>query len=206
MVVALAFAIVLPRHAITIRPPGTVSMILPVDGLGVGELDVEAPETDGDGEMDTDGDPVGVEDPLGVGVGVGVEEAVTAPPTALPSTQVKTYSMPGGVGSEADGEGDGGGVVVTAAVADTEAFGLECDGLGDVVGGLVGATDGVMTRLRLKRRRRACRCSGRRLLGDLRLDELLSGDQVLAAADLTPDPVDGGQRYCRDHDAGEQPP
>ena len=72
MVVALAFAIVLPRHAITIRPPGTVSMILPVDGLGVGELDNEPVGVgDGDGEMDPEGEPVGVEEPLGVGVGVG---------------------------------------------------------------------------------------------------------------------------------------
>lgn len=85
MVVALAFAIELPRHAITIRPPGTVSMILPVEGLGVGELDNEA-DGDGDGEMDPEGEPVGVEEPLGVGVGVG--EAVTAPPTAFPSTQM----------------------------------------------------------------------------------------------------------------------
>ena len=89
---ALAFAIELPRHAITIRPPGTVSMILPVDGLGVGELDVEAPddEGEGDGEMDVEGDPVGVVEPVGVGVGVGVGEidGETAPPTALPSTQV----------------------------------------------------------------------------------------------------------------------
>ena len=90
MVVALAFAIELPRHAITIRPPGTVSMILPVDGLGVGELDVEAPdaEGEGDGEMDVEGDPVGVVEPVGVGVGVGEIDGETAPPTALPSTQV----------------------------------------------------------------------------------------------------------------------
>ena len=88
MVVALAFAIVFPRQAITIRPPGTVSMILPVDGLGVGELDVEAPEVDGDGEMDVDGEPVGDEEPVGVGVGVGELDGETAPPTALPSTQV----------------------------------------------------------------------------------------------------------------------
>ncbi|HEY0869337.1 MAG TPA: hypothetical protein VGD55_02970 [Acidothermaceae bacterium] len=114
----------------------------------MGELDVEAPEAEGDGdvEMDDEGELVGVEDPLGVGVGVGVEEAVTAPPTALPSTQVYTYSIPGGVGSEADGDGDtGGGVVFTAGVTETEAFGLECDGLGDVVGSFVGATVGVMT-------------------------------------------------------------
>jgi hypothetical protein len=88
VVVALAFAIVLPRHAITIRPPGTVSMILPVDGLGVGELDVEALDGDGDGEMDVEGEPVGVEEPVGVGVGVGELDGGTAPPTALPSTQV----------------------------------------------------------------------------------------------------------------------
>jgi hypothetical protein len=47
--------------------------------------------------------------------------------------------MPGGVGSETDGDGDCGGVVVTAGDAETEAFGLECDGLGEVVGGFVGA-------------------------------------------------------------------
>jgi hypothetical protein len=86
--VALAFAIELPRHAITIRPPGTVSMILPVDGLGVGELDVEAPDADGDGEMDVEGDPVGVAEPVGVGVGVGELDGATGPPTALPSMQV----------------------------------------------------------------------------------------------------------------------
>jgi hypothetical protein len=54
--------------------------------------------------------------------------------------------MPGGVGSEVDGDGDcGGGVVVTAGVAETEGFGLAWGGLGDVDGGLVGATVGVMT-------------------------------------------------------------
>ena len=53
--------------------------------------------------------------------------------------------MPGGVGSEVDGDGDCGGVVVTVGVAETEAFVLACGGLGDVVGGLVGATVGVLT-------------------------------------------------------------
>lgn len=88
---ALALAIELPRHAMTIRPPGTVSMILPVDGLGVGEIDAEPPVAVGDGETDgefADGEPVGVREPVGVGVGVGELDGGTAPPTALPSTQV----------------------------------------------------------------------------------------------------------------------
>jgi hypothetical protein len=55
--------------------------------------------------------------------------------------------MPGGVGSAVLADGDGGGVVATVGVAETDAFGLECDGLGDVVGGLVGpgVLVGVMT-------------------------------------------------------------
>lgn len=72
----------------TIRPPGTVSMILPVDGLGVGELDGETPVAVGDGETLADGEPVGVREPVGVGVAVGELDGATAPPTALPSTQV----------------------------------------------------------------------------------------------------------------------
>jgi hypothetical protein len=90
VVVALAFAIESPRHAITIRPPGTVSMILPVDGLGVGEIVAEALDAVGDGEIDVDGEPVGVGVIVGVGVGVGVGvlDGETMPPTALPSTQV----------------------------------------------------------------------------------------------------------------------
>ncbi len=44
------------------------------------------------------------------------------------------------------GEGDSdGGVVVTAGDTEIVAFGLECDGVGDVVGGFVSATVGVMT-------------------------------------------------------------
>jgi hypothetical protein len=72
----------------TIRPPGTVSMILPVDGLGVGEIDGVLPDGVGDGEIDADGEPVGVTEPVGVGVGVGELDGATAPPTALPSTHV----------------------------------------------------------------------------------------------------------------------
>jgi hypothetical protein len=92
-VVALAFAIELPRHAITIRPPGTVSMIFPVDGLGVGELVGAELDVVGDGEVDVDGPDVDAEalaEPTGdcVGVGLGDVVAATWPPTAFPSTQV----------------------------------------------------------------------------------------------------------------------
>ena len=90
---ALAFAIELPRQAITIRPPGTVSMILPVDGLGVGEI-VGDGEVVGDGDVDdvpdAPGDGEVLAEPTGdcVGVGLGDVVAVTWPPTAFPSMQV----------------------------------------------------------------------------------------------------------------------
>jgi hypothetical protein len=102
VVVALALAILSPRHAIEMVPPGTVSMLLPVDGLAPGEPG----ETDGDGdgegdnetdaeadsdtEGDVDGDPlaVGVGVCVGVTVGVGLADGATAPPTAMPLTQV----------------------------------------------------------------------------------------------------------------------
>jgi hypothetical protein len=89
-VVALAFAIELPRHAITIRPPGTVSMILPVDGLGVGDVGA-ALDAVGDAEVaDVDGDGDVLAEPTGdcVGVGLGDPVAATSPPTAFPATQV----------------------------------------------------------------------------------------------------------------------
>jgi hypothetical protein len=92
-VVALAFAIESPRQAITIRPPGTVSMILPVDGLGVGDVVGAAPDVVGDGEVDElpeapDGPGEVLAEPTGVGVGLGDVVAATSPPTAFPSTQV----------------------------------------------------------------------------------------------------------------------
>jgi hypothetical protein len=106
--VALALAILLPRHAIEMEPPGTVSMLLPVDGLAVGEAgeadwvgdgDTETDadtESETDGDADVDGEPlvvaltVGVGGRVGVGVGVGVGdgETGTAPPTAMPFTHV----------------------------------------------------------------------------------------------------------------------
>jgi hypothetical protein len=67
-------------------------MILPVDGLGVGDVVAAALEVVGDGEVEDvpDGDGEVLEEPTGgcVGVGLGDVVAATSPPTAFPSTQV----------------------------------------------------------------------------------------------------------------------
>ena len=161
VVVALALAILLPRQAIEIVPPGTVSMLFPVDGLAVGET-VEAvceadgdgdgdgdgdTETDGEGDADVDGVPVvvGVGVGVGVTVGVGDTDGATGPPTAMPLMQVKTYSIPGGLGRTMDGDGDfGGGLVEGVAGGEVDGVTLtgvvfEVVGVGGVGGG-VGAT------------------------------------------------------------------
>jgi hypothetical protein len=66
-------------------------MILPVDGLGVGDVDDAALDVVGDGEVaDVDGEGEVVAELTGdcVGVGLGDPDAATWPPTAFPSTQV----------------------------------------------------------------------------------------------------------------------
>jgi hypothetical protein len=172
VVVALALAILLPRQAIEMVPPGTVSMLFPVDGLasgetddavwvGDGDSDTDADtESDVDGDGDVDGDPVvvGVGVGVGVTVGVGDPDGATAPPTATPLTQVKTYSIPGGLGRAMDGDGDdgfgGGGLVEGATGGEVEGVTLmigvlEVVGVGDGVGvGVMdgGATGGVVVR------------------------------------------------------------
>jgi hypothetical protein len=86
-VVALALAIEFPLHAMTMVPPGTVTTILLVEGLGVAD-DVEVvgavviePVRLVDGAGDPDGDPEGEGDGEGEAVG-------TCPPTAFPSRQL----------------------------------------------------------------------------------------------------------------------
>lgn len=151
----------LPRHAIEIVPPGTVSMLLPGDGLAVGDTDDEAAcvgDADGDGDGDTDsvgdadtdveGEPLVVAVGVGVGVGVGDVEGGTTPPTAAPSTQMKTYSMPGGLGRVADGDGDfAGGLEGGGAGGDVEGVTftgaiLEAVGVGGVNVGVWTMTGG----------------------------------------------------------------
>jgi hypothetical protein len=103
-------AIVLPLQAMTIKPPGTSSRILLVDGLVLGDTVADG-DDDGETDGDTDAPPDAVGDELGDGIGVDV--GVTAPPTALPSRQTNTYSIPIGV-LVAVGDGECGGVVVGA--------------------------------------------------------------------------------------------
>jgi len=128
----------------TIRPPGTVSTLLLVDGLGVGDPGgamVGETESDADADGEADGDAGDVPEVVGEGdaVGVGDFDGSTWPPTALPSRQVNTYSMPGGVGSAAVGEEDfGGGVDGAVMVGDVDAVGL-ADGVCVTLG--VGVTD-----------------------------------------------------------------
>ncbi len=171
MGVAFAFAIEFPMQAMTIRPPGTVSTLLLVDGLGVGDpgggVRVGATETvtdtEGDDDGDVDVDAEEVAELVGVGVGVGDLDGSTAPPTALPSRQVKTYSTPGGVGSTAVGDGDFGGgwddggaggtvatfetVGLAAVVCATLGVGVgffDCAAETAATGGCVGVTDAVL--------------------------------------------------------------
>ena len=94
-------------------PPGTSIRLLLVDGLlvGVGVTDGEA-----DGVADADGELLGVADGEPDGNGDLEPEAdgdgCTAPPTALPFWQVKTYSI--AFAGTTNGGGGGGGVVIAA--------------------------------------------------------------------------------------------
>jgi hypothetical protein len=72
----------------TMVPPGTVTTILLVDGLGVGDdVEVGAVATDAVRLVDGEGDPDGDPDVDGDGEGEG-EVVGTCPPTAFPSRQL----------------------------------------------------------------------------------------------------------------------
>jgi hypothetical protein len=128
--VAFAFAIEFPVQATTMRPPGTSMMLLLVDGLAVGDgeltLGVGEPVSVGVGVAP--GETVVDADTEMDGVGVGGAPATTGPPTALPSRQVKTYSVPGGAAALV-GVGDGTAFDEVAGVGGV----TDADGFADAV-------------------------------------------------------------------------